>query len=50
MADFKRPEPWTPEKDQEENDLDIIIDNDIEEEKKDPDILEYYFLIDAGLL
>ena len=49
MADFKRPENWTPEKDQEEKDLDINIDQDEADEFNDPDILQYNLLAKRGL-
>lgn len=49
MADFKRPENWTPEKDQEENDLDKNIDQDEADEFNDPDILQYNLLAKQGL-
>lgn len=49
MADFKQPESWTPEKDQEQEDLDNNIESDLRDEDNDPDILQYNLLAKKGL-
>jgi len=49
MADFKLPEKWTPEKEQEEKDMENIIIQEQQEEEKDSDILIYDLLISVGL-
>jgi len=46
---FKLPENWTPEKEQEEKDIDMLIEQDLIDEYNDPDILQYNLLAKKGL-
>jgi len=47
---FKLPENWTPEKEQEEKEIDIIAEQEQYEEDIDQDLINLAFLIDVGLL